>query len=444
MTNEDHKIEYVGVGRLKASANNARNHPKRQIAQIAKSIRAYGFTLPLLIDESDTILAGHGRLLAAKSIGLKSVPCVRITSLSEAQKRAYLIADNKLAMGSTWDYEILASELQFTIDAGLDLELTGFEQVEADIVIDGAKERSVNGPDVDNADDIPEMAGEAISRLGDRWLLGRHVLLCGDAKDSATMDALMDGERAHMAFTDPPYNVKIDGNVGGLGKIRHREFAEASGEMSSQQFQQFLVAAFENIERVCANGAIVFTCMDWRHLGECLAAGLAVFTEYKNVCIWVKTNGGMGTFYRSQHEEVLVWKVGDAPHTNNFELGDKGRHRTNVWTYAGINSFKADRMEELILHPTVKPVPLVADAIKDVSKRGQIVLDPFGGSGTTLIAAEKTGRVARVMEIDPLYCDVIVRRWERFTGKTAILAETSQSFEDVVLERQAINAGADA
>jgi DNA modification methylase len=245
----------------------------------------------------------------------------------------------------------------------------------------------------------------------------------------------MDGERAHLIFTDPPYNVPIDGHVSGLGSTRHREFAMGSGEMSSEAFTGFLKETLSNAAGVARDGTIAFVCMDWRHMGELLAAGEHVFSALKNLCVWNKTNGGMGSFYRSKHELVFVFKVGTAPHTNTFSLGESGRYRTNVWDYAGVNTMRPGRAEELAMHPTVKPVALVADAIKDCSRRGETVLDPFGGSGSTLIAAEKTGRCARLIEFDPLYCDRIVRRYEALTGKQGVLAGTTSSFEIIAEQR---------
>jgi DNA modification methylase len=270
-----------------------------------------------------------------------------------------------------------------------------------------------------------------VTQLGDLWILGRHALICDDAKDPTAIELLMAGRQADMIFTDPPYNTKIQGHVSGLGRTQHREFVEASGEMSPDQFIQFLAQTLALAANACRDGAIAFVCMDWRHLGEVLVAGKSAFSELKNMCVWTKTNGGMGTFYRSQHEMVLVFKIGTAAHTNTFGLGDKGRYRTNVWSYPGVNTFKSERMVELASHPTVKPVALVADAIRDVSHRGQVVLDVFGGSGTTLIAAEKTGRCARLIEIDPIYCDVIIRRWQKLTGKKACLARTDETFETI-------------
>lgn len=424
------KIEQIAPASLKAAPANARTHSKQQIGQIVASIKRMGFTSPVLIDEDNVILAGHGRSEAARAIGLSQIPCVRIAGLTAAEKRAYVLADNKIALNAGYDLEILAGELQHLIDIDFEVNLTGFANSEIDKIIVDIDEASTE-PDRPEDEHLLADTGDPVTCLGDTWQLGRHRLVCGDAKEQECIAHLVGGELADMVFTDPPYNVRIAGHVSGQGKARHREFVEASGEMSTAQFTTFLAQAFEAIERVCRDGAIVFICMDWRHLGEALAAGHAVFTDLKNLCVWSKTNGGMGTFYRSQHEMVLVWKAGDAAHTNNFGLGDKGRYRTNVWSYAGVNTFKTERMDELGSHPTVKPVALVADAIRDVSNRGQIVLDTFGGSGTTLIAAEKTGRVARLVEIDPAYCDVIVRRWERVTGKSATFGETGESFSDV-------------
>lgn len=428
-------LENIEPSKLKISGSNARTHSKTQIGKIAKSMQHYGCTNPILIDVNNRIIAGHGRVAAAIKLGLATVPCLRISHLSDSDIRAYMIADNELALLAGWDFEILATEFQGLIEQGYEIELTGFEQPEVDAIIAEQQEASVE-PD-EPEDDIPQPCSSAITRLGDCWRIGRHGLVCGDAKDPSVLNALMGDDLAHMMLTDPPFNVKIGGNVCGLGRIRHREFVEASGEMSEEEFIEFLYESLVLAAKYCRNGAIVFVFIDWRHLKEALAAGHRVFSMLKNICVWVKANGGMGAFYRSRHEMVLAWKVGDAPHTNNFGLGGKGRYRTNVWTYAGINSFRPGRMDELALHPTVKPVALVADAIRDVSNRGEIVLDVFGGSGTTLIAAEKTGRSARLVELDPIYCDVIVRRWQKLTGKEAILLSTGETFEDVTIARNA-------
>jgi DNA modification methylase len=419
---------------LRPYARNARTHSKKQIKQIARSIERFGFTNPVLVSDEGEIIAGHGRVEAAKLIGWKQVPTIALSHLSEAERRAYVLADNKLALNAGWDKEILAIELQALVELEFDVELTGFSLAEIDLVLDEASEAD---PDKIEApeDEVVLATGLPVSRQGDLWLLGRHKLLCGDARSAIDFEALMGGERADLVFTDPPYNVKIDGNVCGLGSVKHREFAFASGEMSESQFTQFLCDTLGNAASVMRNGAIAFVCMDWRHMGELLSAGSQVFTELKNLVVWNKTNGGMGAFYRSKHELIFVFKQGTAEHTNSFGLGETGRYRTNVWDYAGISSISGSRSEELAMHPTVKPVALIADAIRDCSRRGEVVLDCFGGSGSTLIAAEKTGRSARLIEYDPLYCDTIVRRWEKLTGKRAKLAVTGDCFEDVTEQR---------
>lgn len=361
-----------------------------------------------------------------------SVPTLKLSHLSAEERRAYVLADNKLALNAGWDFEILSIELQALIDLDFDVTLTGFSLAEIDLTLDHARAASTEADSP--ADLVPEM-GEPVTRSGELWILGDHRLLCGDARSARDVETLMGGERADLVFTDPPYNVPIDGHVGGLGSIRHREFAFASGEMSSDQFTGFLKLTLSNAASAAKDGAIAFVCMDWRHMRELLDAGDEVFSELKNLCVWNKTNGGMGSFYRSKHELIFVFKIGTEPHTNSFGLGETGRYRTNVWDYAGISSLGATRNAELSMHPTVKPVALVADAIKDCSRRGEIVLDVFGGSGSTLIAAASCGRRGRLLEFDPVYCDVIVRRWQTYTGKQARLHGTDRSFEEVAAER---------
>lgn len=413
------KLEYLPPESLVPYPRNARTHSKKQIQQIAQSITTFGFTVPVLIDGGGMILAGHARIKAARSLGMAEVPCVRVEHLTAAQKRAYILADNKLASNAGWDEELLANELlELTADPDLDFDLgvTGFSIPEIDIHIDGLAPEEPGDP----ADDILPVDPPRRCAPGDVWQLGRHRLICGDARDPAVIGRLMDGEQARMVFTDPPYNVPIDGHVGNLGKIRHREFAMAAGEMSGEEFTGFLTQAMRQLHEHAMDGSIHFICMDWRHMGEILAAGAAVYAELKNMIVWVKDNGGMGSFYRSRHELIFVFKKGTAAHVNTFELGQHGRYRTNVWEYRGVNTRRAGRLEELALHPTVKPVQMMADAMRDVSGRGDIVLDIFGGSGSTLIAAEKTGRRAYLCEMDPLYCDRTLARWEDYAKDEAV------------------------
>lgn len=414
-------IEMMPLTQLHPWARNARTHSRKQIRQIADSIRRFGFTNPVLIDRENSILAGHGRVEAAKLLGMETVPCLCIEHMSTAEKRAYIIADNKLALNAGWDEEILAIELQELLAAniGFDIDLTGFSIAEVDNLIDGLTPTETGDPADERVPD-PD-PGQFRCHVGDIWQLGPHRLICGNSLDPAVVALLMNQEKAEMVFTDPPYNVPIDGHVSGLGSIQHREFAMASGEMSRDQFVAFLRSAFDNLATYSIDGSIHFVCMDWRHMSDILEAGSGSYSELKNLIVWAKDNGGMGTFYRSRHELIFAFKNGTAPHINSFELGQHGRYRTNVWNYKGVNTLKAGRLDELALHPTVKPVAMVADAIKDVSRRNGIVLDLFGGSGSTLIAAQKTGRRARICELDPIYCDRIIRRWEIFAKDDAEL-----------------------
>jgi DNA modification methylase len=429
------QIEQTPIHALRPHRQNARTHSKRQIRQIATSIRRFGFCNAILIDDDLTILAGHGRVEAAKLLGLTNVPTVRLSHLSEEDKRAYVIADNRLAEKAGWDRNLLAIELQGLIDIGFEVELTGFETPDIDLLLDEALEATGLSP----ADDqLPVIrSGAPTSQRGDLWVLGAHRLLCGDARAPASYTRLLGGKAADLVFTDPPYNVCIDGHVSGHGRIRHGEFAMASGEMTEAEFIQFLSVTLGQAVEASRDGALHYVCMDWRHLLELLSAGREIYDGYLNLCVWNKNNGGMGSFYRSKHELVAVFKVGTAPHINNVELGRHGRNRTNVWDYPGVNTFRPGRIDELAMHPTVKPVALIADVIKDASRRSNLVLDPFAGSGSTIIAAEKTGRQARALEIDPHYVDLIIRRWQSYTGSPALLDTTTTSFEDIAEQRQA-------
>ncbi|MDO9415539.1 site-specific DNA-methyltransferase [Pararhizobium sp.] len=429
------------IDRLVPYANNARTHSKKQIGQIAESIRRFGFCNPVLISEDHTIIAGHGRVEAARLIGMTEVPVRMLSHLSRDEVRAYILADNKLAENAGWDRDILAIEMQGLIDLNFDIELLGFSTTEIDFTIDGEQRSSVDAV----ADAIePVESGAAVTQLGDLWQLGPHRLLCGDARSGEDVARLCKDGPASLLFTDPPYNVPIAGHVTGLGSVKHREFALASGEMDKVAFTDFLRAGLGAAASQLRDGAIAFVCMDWRHIGEVLDAGMTVFDAFKNLCVWNKTNGGMGSFYRSKHELVFVFKKGNAVHINSFGLGDTGRYRTNVWDYPGISSLGAARDEELAMHPTVKPVALIADAIRDCSKRGDIVLDTFAGSGSTLIAAEQCGRIARLVELDPLYCDTIIRRFERVTGEAARLEATGLTFSQISSDHPGIAVDMDA
>jgi DNA modification methylase len=355
--------------------------------------------------------------------------------MTEAEKRAYVLADNKLAENAGWDRELLAIELRdlVALDPEFDLTITGFEAAEADLLIQGI---DVTGS-LAAADQVPEIneSEPPVSRLGDMWRLGDHRLTCADATDTASFAPLLEGKQAQMVFVDPPYNVPIDGHVSGNGSIKHREFAMASGEMSEEEFVAFLTITFGNLITHSSDGSIHFICIDWRHLWEVLSALRKTYAELKNLCVWNKDNGGQGSLYRSKHELILVAKNGTKPHINNVGLGRFGRNRTNVWNYPGVNSFRKNRLDDLAMHPTVKPVAMIADAILDCSRRGAIVLDCFGGSGTTLMAAEKTGRRGHLMELDPKYVDVTVERFRTLTGKRAVHTATGLTFEETRQQR---------
>jgi DNA modification methylase len=420
-------IEMWSIDQPRPHARQTRKHSPKQISQLASSIHKFGFVVPMIVDDQGTILAGHARLSAARLLELTKVPVIRIDHLSDSDKRLFALAENRLAEISDWDEDVLALELEelTALDLELDLDVTGFDTADIDRILDSAR-RAADDP----ADDLPIIDAPAVSRFGDLWFLRNHRLLCGNALHRDTYIRLLGNAKAQMVFTDPPYNCKIAGHARDRAS-GHREFQMASGEMSPFEFKAFLAEFLNHTAAFAEDGAIVYVCMDQAHMMELLAAAGQLFDKPKNVCVWVKNNAGMGSFYRSQHELIFVFKNGDAPHINNFGLGDKGRYRTNVWEYPSANSPGAQRAATLAMHPTVKPCALVIDAIKDCSHRNGIVLDPFVGSGTTILACERTGRRAYSAELDPLYVDLAIRRWQQLTGDIAIHAETKLPFEAV-------------
>lgn len=427
-------IEYLPLDALKAAPHNSRTHTKKQKALIAESIKRFGMVTPVAIDAEGQLIYGHARVEAARLAGLDEVPVVTLEHLSPDERRAYLLADNRLALEAGWNRELLAIELQELQALDFDLPALGFNLPEIDSLYEDLEASRTQGADpLDDA--IPQPSEHVITRSGDLWVLGNHLLINGDARNKLLYDRLLKGEMIDVVFADPPYNVRIESNVSGLGKVRHGDFAMASGEMSPDQFTDCLIDGFHPAAERMRDGSIAFVCMDWRHMSELQRAGLEVFDELKNVCIWNKRNAGMGAFYRSKYEMIFVFKKGDAPHVNTFGLGGEGRHRSNVWDYAGVSGISKVGRDELAMHPTVKPIAMIVDALKDVSGRGAVVLDNFGGSGSTLIAAEKCGRRARLIEFDPRYCDTIIRRWQQYTGKQATLGDSGATFENVEEER---------
>jgi DNA modification methylase len=422
------RLESLPLADLVPHDRNARTHSKKQLKQIADSIQRFGFTNPVLVDGKNSVVAGHGRIEAARMLGMIEVPVLRLERMTEAEKRAYVIADNRLAEMAGWDNELLALELSAIaeLDAEFELALTGFDPAEIESLLNGLDEVPPADEEV-----VIDTAAPVVTQPGNMWLLGKHAIIRGDALDQEVYSRLLGNEKAQMVFTDPPYNVPVNGHICGLGKVQHEEFVMASGEMSEAEFTDFLTRVAANLAAFSVDGSIHYICMDWRHIGELSAAGRSAYSELKNLVVWNKDNGGMGAFYRSKYELVFVFKNGSAAHINNFSLGQHGRYRTNVWDYAGVNSLKAGRAEELAMHPTVKPVEMVADAIRDCSRRGGVILDAFSGSGTTIMAAEQTGRRASAIELDPRYVDVAVRRWQKATGGTATLAGSGTTFDDL-------------
>ena len=413
----------VPVESLRPLGRETRKHPASQIRKLAESLEQFGFVLPIVIDVDGRVVAGWGLVLAARRLNLLEIPAVTIVDLDEAKLRSLRLALNRLGEDSSWDPAALSLEFSdiLEMDPTIDLQITGFETGEIDVSLDDAG--------IDEEDELPpEQSSPPVTQVGDLWIAGAHRIFCGDALRPESYGNLLGDDRADMVFADPPYNVAIEGNVSGHGATKHDDFAMATGEMSAAEFAKFLQDSFRLVARHSIDGAIHFICMDWRHIEELMGATKEIYSELKNICVWNKSNAGMGSLYRSKHEFIFVFKNGKKPHINNIDLGRFGRSRSNVWDYAGHNGFNGTGKSKLALHPTVKPVALVADAIRDCSNRNHIILDPFGGAGTTMIAAERTGRRARLIEIDPGYVDVAILRWQRLTGKTAVNAATGIPF----------------
>jgi DNA modification methylase len=429
------QIEYRAVADLVLDARNPRQHSQRQVNQIADSIREFGFVMPVVVDEKGQVVIGHGRVLAAKKLRMPKIPAVEIRHLSAAQIKALRLADNRLGQHSHWDERLLGESLLELkqLDVDFDLSITGFSLPEIDLAIQKLSLASLEDEDAGSETGVP------VCQIGDVWQLEGHLVYCGDATSEAAFATLMKDEHADVVFVDPPYNVRIDGPVSGKGKVRHREFGQASGELSREEFIRFLADSCNLLKAYSKDGAIHYICMDWKHLEELLAAGREVYAELKNIVAWVKSMAGLGSLYRSQHELICVFKSGTGRHTNNIELGKNGRHRTNVWEYDSANAQARKGNNVIELHPTVKPVQLVMDALLDCSNRGDIVLDCFLGSGTTLLAAERTGRTCRGIELDPLYVDTAIRRWQNVTGLDAVRVSDGRLFSDIESEVEQSN-----
>ena len=433
--NCDLTVVYTSLDTLTEYPNNPRQHDTNQLIKIQNSIEKFGFINPILVDEHNEIIAGHARLAAARLAHLPQVPVIRLEHLSTAQKKAYRIADNKLAELGTWSVENLQLEFQELekLDLDFSLGITGFDMGDIDLILEGKEAKA--DPKANNIPFIPD--NEVVTREGDIWILGEHRIICGNSLQKETLSPLMEDKKADMVFTDPPYNVKINGHVCGAGNVQHKEFKFASGEMTVEEFAQFLKTSFELLCMFSKDGSLHYICMDWRHIKEIMTAA-DVYDQFKNLCVWRKDNAGMGSFYRSQHELIFMFKHGKEPHINNVELGIHGRYRTNVWNYAGVNTPSAENAEKRAMHPTVKPVELIKDAILDASNRGGVVLDTFLGSGSTLIAAEKAGRICYGVELEPKYVDTAIRRYESLGEKyIAIHAASGKTYQELLSAKRA-------
>lgn len=428
-------LTYRRLEDLKPDPGNPRSRSRQVQRRIERSMAEFGFVFPITADRHGMIVAGHARFEAAKALGYTHVPTICVEHLNTNQLKALQIADNRLVEQGDWHERLLGEALLSLSLQGIDLDvtLTGFDVPEIDLYIEGLSKKA---PEEDPGILAPQEGAIAVSRLGQTWLLDGHRLHCGNSLEVGAVDAVMAGAVADAVFTDSPYNVKIDGHVGGLGSIQHREFAMASGEMKPDEFRAFLRSSILQMTRATKPGGIMFMCMDWRHADDLTHVAKAEGLEHLNTCVWAKTAAGMGSLYRSQHEFVLVFRRPGARHRNNVQLGKFGRSRSNLWTYAGMTGF-GNRSEEgdlLAIHPTVKPIQMVADAILDVTARGEVVLDPFLGSGTTLLAAQRVGRRCYAVELDELYVDTAIRRWQRFTGENARDAESGKTFDELARE----------
>lgn len=412
------KTEVLEIHDLKSLSRQVRKHSQKQVRKIEKSISANNQVVPVIIDRDNRVVDGEAVIEAMRNLGFEAINVIRLEHLSETQLRSLRLMLNRVQEDASWDIENLALELQDIFEIENDLVLTGFDAPEIDTSYTILND---NTPDEEldktlSLVDVPKRVTH-----GQIWKCGGHILVCGDATDDAIYDHLPGDLSPIMMFTDPPYNVAINGNVCGKGAIQHPEFAMASGEMSCTEFTNFLQEFLEASTKIMPDGSLLYVCMDWRHMQELQTAANRCHLSLLNLCIWKKTNAGMGSLYRSQHELVFIFKKGKEPHTNNVELGKHGRNRTNVWEYASVNSNDPTRKGDLALHPTVKPTQMVTDALLDVTSRGDWIIDPFGGSGTSMLAAEAAGRRAVLIELDEHYCDVILARFESQTGCVPIL-----------------------
>jgi DNA modification methylase len=424
------RLEYLPIDALRPADRRVRQTAASQIAKVELSLRQFGVCAPVLIDSDGRIVHGHVVWEAARRLGLEKMPVVRIDHLTTPERRALSIALNRLGETGEWDVEALTIEFEELIELNEDIVTTGFDLAEVDALL------LEDDSDAPEAEEVPPLPESQVSQPGDLWVMGEHRLLQGDARDRDVYARLVGpSEGVRLVLTDVPFNVPIRGHC--TGQKHHREFAIAHGELSREEFDAFNKDWMRLASGVLIDGGLLATFIDWRSVELILAAGRELGLDLLNVVIWAKSNAGQGSLWRSQHEMLPVFKKGSAPHVNNIELGRWGRYRSNVWTYPGASTLGSDAREGLAVHPTVKPRAMLEDALLDVTERGDAVLDCFLGSGSTLLAAEATGRVGRAIEIDGRYCDVAMARWQQMTGREAILEETGETHAEVARRRSA-------
>lgn len=426
-----HELQRLPIGEIRRPNRSARRHSAAQISNIMAGIKAFGIVNPPIVDADGNLIAGEARLEAARRLGYQEILFLRVGHLTPAEAQAYRIADNKLAEGATWDPDVLREEVADLLRLEIEPQAVGLDAAELDAVL--------KPPVLETAGDgIPAPPASSHLAEGDLFSFGRHRLLCGDALNEAHCQHLMVDERADMAINDFPYNVSIRKHVSTRkGPRAHREFAQASGEMTAEAYQPFLTSALQMTSAFCRPGAIIEGFMDWRSIHHLILAAAAAGLDYINLVVWKKHSAGMGSLFRSQHELIAILKKPGAAHTNHVQLGRNGRYRTNVWEYEGRAGFSQDRAEDLDRHPTPKSVPMYADAMLDVTKRGDTVLDLFAGAGTTAIACERVGRCARLMEIDPIYCEASLVRYRDAFGEEPIHVETGLTLSELIAQRAA-------
>lgn len=413
MTKKISGVNVIYLSPKSLTGNSIKKFNKEELQITTKVIEKFGFQVPIVIDNNQNVIIGAALLQAAINLKIDKIPTVEVKNLSDEEVKMFTVAINKISTYGELDFENIIVDLKdwlYMPEYEITPEELGFSSIEIDNLLftcDFENKCETNTNEI-----IPENI-TPIVQPGDLIKLGKHLLYCGDALESLSYKKLLGNNKADIIITDAPYNVKIQGNV--TKQKHHNEFANASGEMTSQEFIEFLQTAFENLADFSEQDSIHYLFMDWKHLWEIQNACKEVYGKLLNICVWNKLKGGMGSFYRSQHEFCLVYQNGTASHKNNIELGKHGRNRTNVWDYTGMNSGNIQAKKLTKLHPTVKPAAMLTDILLDASNYNDIVLDCFGGSGSTLIAAEQCGRKARLIEISPTYCDVIIYRWEEMT-----------------------------